>query len=113
MNIWSKLILLHVNTDSQKLNTDQKFIGWAWSKMGVSGHRTLILAVSQKWADGINWFFFFHAGTNSRKLKVDLMIFGWARSKMFLGPWNVLYLENRFINLANVLNADCDAIIFC
>ena len=27
---------LHVDTDSQKLKADQKFIGWAWSKMGVA-----------------------------------------------------------------------------
>ena len=25
---------LYVDTDSQKLKTDQKFFGWAWSKMG-------------------------------------------------------------------------------
>ena len=41
---------LHVVTDSQKLKTDQKFIGWAWSKMGgcgQSGHGTLKLTVTQ------------------------------------------------------------------
>ena len=27
---------LHVDTDSQKLKADQKFIGWAWSRMGVA-----------------------------------------------------------------------------
>ena len=26
---------MHVDTDSQKLNAEQKFFGWAWSKMGV------------------------------------------------------------------------------
>ena len=27
---------LHVDTDSQKLKADQKFIGWIWSKMDVA-----------------------------------------------------------------------------
>ena len=27
---------LHVDTDSQKLKANQKFIGWAWSKMGLA-----------------------------------------------------------------------------
>ena len=27
---------LHVDTDLQKLNADQKFSGWAWPKMGVT-----------------------------------------------------------------------------
>ena len=36
MNRWNKLIFLHVDTDSQKLKADQKFIGWAWGKMGVA-----------------------------------------------------------------------------
>ena len=51
----------HIDTDSQKLKSDQKFIGWTWSKMGVatlvSGHRALKLTLSQKWTDEINWFF--------------------------------------------------------
>ena len=29
-------LFLHVNTGSQKLKTDQNFLGWAWSKMGVA-----------------------------------------------------------------------------
>ena len=51
--------VLHVDTDSQKLKADQKFIGR-------------------------NKLIFFHAGTNSGKLKVDSIIFGWALSKMAL-----------------------------
>ena len=27
---------LHVDTNSQKLKVDQRFFGWAWSKMGVA-----------------------------------------------------------------------------
>ena len=27
---------LHVGTDSQKVEADQIFFGWAWSKMGVA-----------------------------------------------------------------------------
>ena len=27
---------MHVDTDSQKLNADQEFFGWACSKMGVA-----------------------------------------------------------------------------
>ena len=26
----------HVDTDSQKLKVDQRFVGWAWSKMGMT-----------------------------------------------------------------------------
>ena len=29
-------LFLHVNTWSQKLKTDQNFLEWAWSKMGVA-----------------------------------------------------------------------------
>ena len=50
---------MHVDTDSHKLKVDKKFIGLTWSKNGCgqSGHKTLKLTVSQKWTDGINWFF--------------------------------------------------------
>ena len=52
---------LQVDIDLQKLKADQKCIGWAWSKMGVtilfSGHRTQKVTLSQKWRDEINWFF--------------------------------------------------------
>ena len=36
-----------------------KFLGWAWSKKGETNlvTRTLKLTVSQKWTDGVNWFF--------------------------------------------------------
>ena len=56
-----KTDFLHVNTWSQKLKADQKFFGWAFVKngWGQSGHRTLKLTVSQKWADGIKGFFSF------------------------------------------------------
>ena len=27
---------MHVDTDSEKLNADQKFYVWEWSKMGVA-----------------------------------------------------------------------------
>ena len=36
MNRWNKLNFLHVDTDSQKLKANQKFIGQAWSKMDVA-----------------------------------------------------------------------------
>ena len=32
---WLKRDFLHVDTDLQKLKANQKFIWWAWSKMGV------------------------------------------------------------------------------
>ena len=35
MNRWNKHFL-HVDTDSQKLKSDEKFIDWAWSKMDVA-----------------------------------------------------------------------------
>ena len=33
---------MHVDTDAQKLNADQKMFGWAWSKMGVASLITTI-----------------------------------------------------------------------
>ena len=33
---------IHVDADSQKLSTDQKLIGWTWSKMGVASLVTVI-----------------------------------------------------------------------
>ena len=37
--LWNKLMkqshFLHVDTNSQKLKVDWKFLGWTWSKMGV------------------------------------------------------------------------------
>ena len=61
---------LHGDTDSQKLKTDQNFLG---------GH-------SQKWMwpvwswdskiDCLQHTGFLHPGTNSEKLKVDSVIFG-------------------------------------
>ena len=69
--------------DLQKLKADQKFwVGIVKNDCGQSGHRTLKLTVSQKWADGINGFFacWYKLG----KLKVDSMIFGWAWSKMVI-----------------------------
>ena len=39
----------HVDTDSQKLKADQRFIGWAWSKMGVASHvMGLIIDLSEE-----------------------------------------------------------------
>ena len=66
-----KTDFLHTDANSQKLNADQKFFGWAWLKMGVV---SLIMGTN-----GIN--FFFHAGTNSGKRKVDLMFSLWMWSK--------------------------------
>ena len=50
---------MYVDTDSQKLKADQKFfgVGMVKNECGQSGHRTLKLAVSQKWADEIKLFF--------------------------------------------------------
>ena len=58
---------MHVDTDSQKLKVDQNFIYIGMVKNGCdqSGHGTLELTISQKWKDGINWFFAYCTGTNS------------------------------------------------
>ena len=73
---------MHVDKDLQKLKADQKFIGWAWSNMGVASQvwDSKMDCVSK--AEQMEWTDFLHACTNSRKLKVDSMIFGWAWSKM-------------------------------
>ena len=44
---------LHVDTNPWKLKYDWKILGWAWWKngCGLSGHRTLKLAVSQEGID--------------------------------------------------------------
>ena len=61
-----------------------------------------------------NELIFLHAGANSGKLKVISVIFGLVWSKMgiailFIRPKNLL---NECTNLADFLQADCDAIIF-
>ena len=65
---------LHVDTDSQKLKADKKYIGWAWSRMG--GVPVWLwdpkIDSTQKWADGINCFF-------------ACWVFVWAWSKMAFG----------------------------
>ena len=79
-----------------------------------SDHGTLKLIVSQKWADGINWFL--HAGTKSEKIK----LIQWFWVGMVNNGHGLLvheslesaYLKNEFMNWADFLNADSDAIIF-
>ena len=66
---------MHVDTDLQNFNTDQKFF---WLNMVKNGN--LKMAISQKWTDSITDIL--HAGINSGKLKVDSKIFGWAESEM-------------------------------
>ena len=57
---------LRLDTNSQKLQVDQKFFGSAWSKMGV------VNLVSGLKIDCISRITdFLHASTNSRKLKDD------------------------------------------
>ena len=50
-----------------------------------------------------------HAGTNLERLKVDSMIF---RPQPFSSWDPKLYLKHEFMNWADFLNADSDAIIF-
>ena len=49
----------HAGTISHKLKADQNLCVWTFVKNGCgqSGHGTLKLTVSQKWKDGIKWFF--------------------------------------------------------
>ena len=79
------------------------------------GHGILKLTLSQKWTDRVNLFF------------ACWYKFGKARS-WFIGFWvglvknnggllvhetlNLLYLKNEFMNWADILNADSDAIVF-
>ena len=49
--------IAHANTNSRKLKGGWKFLGWAWSKNHQSGDGTRKLTVSERWKDGINWFF--------------------------------------------------------
>ena len=52
--------------------------------------------------------YYLHTGTNSGKLKVDSM---GGRGRNWPWPENLLYLKNKFLNCADFLNADSDAII--
>ena len=72
---------------------------------GQSGHRTLKLTVSQKWVDGINWFF--PRCTNSGML-IQWFLGGNGQN----GHKNMLYLKNECINWADFLNAESDAMLF-
>ena len=53
------LDFLHVGTRLHELKVDLKFSARTWLKngSGQSGHGTLKLTVSQKWIDGMNWYF--------------------------------------------------------
>ena len=66
---------LHAGTVSHKLKGDQKFFGVGRDKnrCGQSSDGNLKLIVSEKWTDGINWFFACY--TWSQKLKADQNFF--------------------------------------
>ena len=61
----------------------------------------------------MEWTDFLHAGGNLRKLNVISMAFGWEWSKtgmtIYMRPINLL---NVFVNWADFLNADCNAVSF-
>ena len=48
---------LHLDTNSHKLNVDQKIFGWVYSKVGVGSLVTGLLTVSQEERGRINWSF--------------------------------------------------------
>ena len=69
-----------------------------------SGYWTLKLTVSQEWT-------ILHAGANSGKLQVISMIFGCARHLVHQ-TLKSAYLKNEFMNSADFLHADCEAVMF-
>ena len=82
---------------------------------GQYGHETLKLTLSQKWADGINWFFaccyiFRKAKSWFNNFWVDVVKNG---SGLF-SSWDPKICCMLRINLwiVNFLNADSDAIAF-
>ena len=48
--------ILHVDADSQIIKTNQNFFLGEHSQKLVCGHGTQQLTLSQKWADGIDWY---------------------------------------------------------
>ena len=78
---------LRVYINLQKLKSDWKFFGWAWSKMGaddlVSGLWNLLYLQNEQ----MELIDFLHAFTNSRKLKGDWKFLGWAWSKVVWSVW--------------------------
>ena len=66
----------------------------------------------------MEWTDFLRAFANSGKLKVTSLIFEWVWSKMGMDyivheTLKSAYLKDECMNWADVLHADCDAIIFC
>ena len=80
---------LHVDTDSQKFKADQKFMGWAWSKMDVTKKAK-------------SWFSDFWGGLV--KDGSGLLVHETLKTL-------VLCLKNEYMKWADVLNADSDAIV--
>ena len=71
---------LHAGTNSCKLKDDWKFLGRAWSNLGVASLvRGLQNWLSEEWTDGITDFL--HVDPDSQKLEADQTFFGWAWSK--------------------------------
>ena len=75
---------LHAGTNSCKLKDDWKFLGRAWSNLGVASLvRGLQNWLSEEWTDGITDFL--HVDPDSQKLEADQTFFGWEWKKKRCG----------------------------
>ena len=101
--------LLHVDTNSRKWKIF--WVGIVRNGCGWSVHGTLKLAVSQKWIDGMDWFL--ACWYKFKKVEGYFNDFWLGQVKngfgQFMRPLNLL---NEFMDWADFLHADCDAIIF-
>ena len=82
---------------------------------GQFGDGTLKLTVSEEWTDGINWFFACWNKFRKAKRRFNHFWVGTVKNGHGLlvhETLTILYLKNEFMNWADFLNADSDAIIF-
>ena len=79
-------------------------VGMVKNGYDQSGHEALKLIVSQKWTNGINWFFVWWCKFRKTASWFSDYLVGMAKKG--------IYLKNEFMNWADFFNADIDAVIF-
>ena len=80
---------------------------------GQFGDGTLNLTVSEEWTDGIKWFFAYQYKFRKAKCWFSDFWMGMVKNDHgLLVHETLLYLKNEFMNWADFLNVDSDAIIF-
>ena len=90
------------------------WVGMVKNGCEQSGHRILKLNVSQKWTDRINWFFACWYKFRKAESWFNNSWVGMVKNNhdLFMKPENLLYFKKEFLNWADLLYADSDAIIF-